>query len=174
MVGRQNASDNPPTRTRRPPYPVILIALFQFFKGGFLLYVFARFWHGYLGWAASGRPYESGFLEDLLNRPFMILLPVLSVVFVVIGFGLLSLREWARAFLIGAIICTWFGATRFGSDFILRFSLDALFFTDGVDSHHQHLAIIACVFLLDLFVFGSLVFYPDIAKTFGEKEDDLI
>src|ERR1700751_2652154 len=117
MVEGQSASNDPAMRARRPPYPVVLIAFFQFFKAGFLLYVFGRFWHGYLGWAASGRPYDSDFLQNFLDRPFMILLPVLSVVFSATGLGLLNLRAWARGLLIGAVIRTWFGVARFGSDF---------------------------------------------------------
>jgi hypothetical protein len=106
-------------------------------------------------------------LQDFLDKPFIILFPALSVVFVVIGWGLLALHDWARKFLIGAIICTWIGG-RFGN----HLSLDALFFSNGVDLRHQHYQVLICIFLLDLFVFGSLVFYPDIAKTFGEKEDE--
>ena len=148
--------------TRSVPYPIILIALFQFFKAGYLLYLSHHFWHGYSGWAASGRP-DGPFLQDLVDEPFIVLFPVLSVVFVVIGCGLLSLKDWARKFLIGAIICTWIRA---------RWSLDALFFSNGVDLRHQHVQVLVCIFLLDFFVFGSLVFYPDIAKTFGEKEGE--
>jgi hypothetical protein len=151
---------------RSVPYPVVLIALFQFFKAGFLLYLFLQFCHGYSAWAGSGRP-PSPFLQDFLDKPFIILFPALSVVFVVIGWGLLALQDWARKFLIGAIICTWIGG-RFGN----HLSLDALFFSNGVDLRHQHYQVLICIFLLDLFVFGSLVFYPDIAKTFGEKEDE--
>jgi hypothetical protein len=158
------ATGNAQRSKRSVPYPVILIALYQFFKAGFLLYLFLRFWIGYSGWAASGRP-DSPFLQGFLDEPFIVLFPVLSVVFVVIGWGLLNLRAWARGFLIGAIICTWLGG-RYGN----HLSLDALFFSNGVDLRHQHYQVLICVFLLDLLVFGSLVFYPDIAKTFGEKE----
>jgi hypothetical protein len=158
----QETTGNAQLRTRSVPYPIILIALFQFFKGGFLFYLFFQFWHGYSGWAASGRP-ASPFLQDFVDKPFIILFPVLSVVFVVIGWGLLALQDWARKLLIVAIICTWIRG---------RFSLDALFFSNSADLRHQHFQVLVCVFLLDLFVFGSLVFYPDIAKTFGEKEDE--
>jgi hypothetical protein len=151
---------------RSVPYPIILIAIFQFFKAGFLLYVFVHFWHGYSAWAASGRP-NTPFLQNFLDTPFIVLFPALSIVFVVIGWGLLNLKAWARGFLIGAIICTWIGG-RFGN----HLSLDALFFSNDVNLRHQHFQTLVCVFLLDLFVFGSLVFYPDIAKTFGEKEGE--
>ncbi|HEY1581262.1 MAG TPA: hypothetical protein VGF82_29690 [Terracidiphilus sp.] len=151
---------------RKPPYPVILIALFQFFKAGFLGLLFVRFWRGFSGWASSGRQATGPFLQSFLDQPFVILFPVLSVLFVVIGLGLLNRRAWARKFLIGAIICTWIGG-RFGS----HLSLDALFFSNGIDLRQEHLPTIFCAFILDLFVFCTLVFYPDIAKTFGEKED---
>ena len=151
-------------QTKSVPYPIIPIALFQFLKAGFLFYLFLQFWHGYSGWAASGRP-DTPFLQNFLDKPFIVLFPALSVVFVAIGWGLLNLKAWARGYLIGAIICTWIGG-RFGS----HLSLDALFFSNGVDLRHQHFQTLVCVFLLDLFVFSILVFYPDIAKTFGEKE----
>jgi hypothetical protein len=162
-VETETATKNAQRTRRKPPYLVVLIALFQFFKSGFLLYLFLRFWHDYLAWAAAGRPYDS-FLPDSF---FMILFPALSVVYVVIGWGLLKLRPWARGFLIGAIICTWIGG-RYGS----HLSLDILFFSNGMNLGHQRLSTIFCVFLLDLFVFCSLVFYPDIAKTFGQREDE--
>lgn len=95
----------------------------------------------------------------------MIVFPALSIAYVVIGWGLLRLRSWARGFLIGAIICTWVGG-RYGS----HLSLDTLLFSNGVNLGHQRLSTIFLVFLLDAFVFCTLVFYPDIAKTFGEKE----
>ena len=152
--------------TRSVPYPIILIAIFQFFKAGFLLYLFVKFWHGYSGYAASGGP-DSPFLQNFLETPFIVLFPALSVVFVVIACGLLGLKPWARGFLIGAIICTWIGG-RFGN----HLSLDALFFGNSVVLRHHHFQVLLCVFLLDFFVFGSLVFYPDIAKTFGEKEGE--
>jgi hypothetical protein len=160
------APDNSQPPTRRPPYPVILIALFQFFKSEFLLYLFLQFWHGYSTWAAAGRPYQSDFLQSFLGRPFIIVFPVASIAFIVIGWGLLRLKAWARGFLIGAILCTWIGG-KFGS----HLSLNALFFSKDVDLGHLGLPTILFVFLIDLFVFCSLVFYPDIAKTFGEKED---
>jgi hypothetical protein len=70
--------------TRSVPYPIILIAIFQFFKAGFLLYLFVKFWHGYSGYAASGGP-DSPFLQNFLETPFIVLFPALSVVFVVIA-----------------------------------------------------------------------------------------
>ena len=152
--------------TRPIPFPIILIALFQFFKAGFLLYLFVKFWHGYSGYAAPGGP-DSPFPQNFLETPFIVLFPALSVVFVVIGWGLLGLKAWARGFLIGAIICTWIGS-RSGN----HLSLDALFFSNSVILRHHHFQVLLCVFLLDFFVFGSLVFYPDIAKTFGEKEGE--
>jgi hypothetical protein len=158
----REATGNAQQPRRSVPFPVILIALFQFFKAGFLLYLFLPFWHDYSGWAASGRP-AGPFLQNLFDKSFIVLFPALSVVLVVIGWGLLSLKDWARKLLIVAIICTWIRG---------RFSLDALFFSNSVDLRHQHYQVLVCVFLLDLFVFGSLVFYPDIAKTFGEKEDE--
>jgi hypothetical protein len=162
-VEREITSGNTQRPLRKVPYPVVLIALFQFFKSGFLLYLFLQFWHAYSAWAAEGRPYDSAFLDSF----FMILFPALSVVYVVIGWGLLKLRPWARGFLIGAIICTWV-AGKYGS----HLSLDVLFFSNGMNLGHQRLATIFCVFLLDLFVFCTLVFYPDIAKTFAEKDND--
>lgn len=161
-AAERETTGNAQQPTRFVPYPIILIALFQFFKAGFLLYLFVPFWHDYLGWAASGRPADP-LLQDLFDKSFIVLFPALSVVLVVIGFGLLSLKDWARKLLIMAIICTWIRA---------RFSLDALFFSDSVDLRHQHYHVLVCVFLLDFFIFGSLVFYPDIAKTFGEKEGE--
>lgn len=158
----REATGNAQRSRRSVPYPVILIALFQFFKAGFLLYLFLPFWRGYSGWAASGRP-AGPLLQNLFDKSFIVLFPALSVVLVVIGWGLLSLKDWARKLLIVAIICTWIRG---------RFSLDVLFFSNSVDLRHQHYQVLVCVFLLDLFVFGSLVFYPDIAKTFGEKEDE--
>lgn len=161
--GAERETTGDAQRSRRSvPYPIILIALFQFFKAGFLLYLFLPFWHGYSGWAASGRPAGPSF-QNLLDKSFIVLFPALSVVLVVIGWGLLSLKDWARKLLIVAIICTWIRG---------RFSLDALFFSNSIDLRHQPYQVLVCCFLLDLFVFGSLVFYPDIAKTFGEKQGE--
>jgi hypothetical protein len=161
-IEREITSGNTQRPLRKAPYPVVLIALFQFFKSGFLLYLFLQFCHGYSARAVAGRPYDSAFLDSI----FMILFPALSVVYVVIGWGLLKLRPWARGFLIGAIICTWVGG-RYGS----HLSLDVLFFSNGMNLGQQRLSTIFCVFLLDLFVFCTLVFYPDIAKTFDQRED---
>jgi hypothetical protein len=156
----REATGNAQRPRKSVPYPIILIALFQFFKAGYLLYLFHHFWRGFSGWSASG---NSPFPRDFLDGPWIVLFPALSVVLVVIGCGLLSLQGWARKLLIVAIICTWIRG---------GFSLDALFFSNSVDLRHQHYQVLVCVFLLDLFVFGCLVFYPDIAKTFGEREGE--
>jgi hypothetical protein len=168
QAAAQDTTGNARRPTRSVPFPIVLIAVFQFVKAGFLLYLFLQFWRGYSGWDASGRP-DSPFLRGFLDTPFIILFPVLSVVFVVVGWGLLNLRAWARKFLIGTIICIWIGS-RYGN----HLSLDALFFSNSVNLRHERLEIWIGVFLLDFFVFCSLVFYPDIAKTFGEKEGEEI
>jgi hypothetical protein len=163
---KRETSDSGQRTTRTASYPIVVIALFQFLKAGFLFYMFLQFWHGFAGWVASGRPGESLFLRSFLDRPFVILFPVLSVAFVVIGWGLLTLRNWARGVLLATIVGTWVGG-RYGG----HLSLDALIFGDNVDLRHAHFGTLICLFFLDLFVFCCLAFYPDIAKTFGQRPE---
>jgi hypothetical protein len=161
-------SKSPHPVSRKPPWPIVFIALFQFFKAGYLLYLSTVFWKTYSLWAAAGRPGNSSFLQIFLNSPFLVLLPAFSIAFIVIGWGLLRLQDWARKILILAIVCTWIGS-RHGS----HPSLDAFLFQNSIDLSHVRFGTTFCVLLLDLLVFCCLVFYPDIAKTFGEPTNDM-
>lgn len=155
-----SVQDGPQPVSRKPPWPIVLIAVFQFVKAGYLLYLSVIFWNAYSAWVAAGRP-ETPFLKSFLDNPFIVLFPVLAIGFVVLGFGLFQLRRWARQWLLWNTVICWADG---------GFSFSGLFFGDTVVIRHWHMHTVICVFLLDLFVFCCLAFYPDITKTVSDSD----
>src|ERR1700691_5098724 len=94
------ALDDPvPPRTNRP-VPVILVALFQFFKAGFLSLIFWRAWQDHLSWVASGQSGNDPLAQRISEDPSILLLPLMAIVFIVFGLGLWTLQNWARRTLV--------------------------------------------------------------------------
>jgi hypothetical protein len=143
------------------PFPVTVIAQFQFAKAVFLLGV------------AGLLQLSPAVVHALPALPFLIyaaahgrdthgfLLPIVGVFVAIVGYGLWSLKSWARRSLItstGLMLVVW------GH----RFAVDQM---AGVTTLKTPLEqkTVAMVLFLDAVVFLYMVAYDDIPRAFGKK-----
>jgi hypothetical protein len=135
-----------PDRSKRPLL-VTLIAIYQFSIGCAGLIYFAQTWRQHGG---DGRAL-------LIDNPFSYALPVFSAVSFVIGGGVWRLQPWARHVLIGT---TGLAIVRG----LTRHAMGAWVF--------QTQRAIAPFIVIDLMIWFALMYYPDIAAVFGERNEE--
>jgi hypothetical protein len=146
---------------KKRPVVITLVAFFQFFKAGYFALLFWKIWDSHRFWAAQGKPTDDPLVNQLVKDPIFLLFPAISIALIIFGLGLWNLENWARKNLAFLILLCWCNG---------GLSLNGyLFGKDGLMSRWD-LPTLACVFLLDLFVFCCLVFYPDVGRIFGERE----
>ncbi len=143
------------------PVPVTLVALFQFFKAGFLSLIFWRAWQAHLSWMASGRSGGDPLAQKITADPSVLLLPLIVIVYVVFGLGLWKLQNWARKNLVLMILLCWLNG---------GLSFNGFLFGKSIWMNEWNRQTLAAVFVLDLLVFCCLVFYPAVKKAFAERD----
>jgi hypothetical protein len=136
------------------------VALFQFFKAGFLFLIFWRAWEAHQSWVALGNSAGDPFVKQLIENPFLLLFPVFAIGFIIIGGGLWNLRDWARETLIYAALLCWANG---------GISTNGLFFGKSAMMFEWSKGTLLSVFLIDFFVVGCLAYYPGVAKAFGGR-----
>jgi hypothetical protein len=85
----------------------------------------------------------------------------MTIVFIVFGWGLWTLQNWARENLIGMILLCWLCG---------GISFNGFLFGEGIVMDDWSRQTLVCALILDLTVFCCLVFYPDVRKAFGERD----
>lgn len=148
------------------PFPVTLIALFQFFRAALVICIVASIlafpdWHldsrlelKALTYLVAQKPLPSGLLS-------LVILPALGIYFLVVGTALWRLQKWARNLLL-----TTTGLTAFL--WMRRFVFDSILGdTTVIDPTARHL--VYAVVMLDILIFCCLAFYPDVAEAFDTQ-----
>ncbi|MGA7244072.1 MAG: hypothetical protein WBX19_12860 [Terracidiphilus sp.] len=143
---------------KRPPVPVFLVALFQFLKAGFLLFLLLKLW-GF--GAALNDPDKTLFGEVIMGGATAILIGG-AVYFSLSALGLLRLERSARRKLMWNILAGWL---------VFGMSFSGIFFGEGPFIGTWQTRTLICAFLLDSFLYCCLAFYPDVAKAFGDKDE---
>jgi hypothetical protein len=141
------------------PVPIVLIALYELAKAAYLLFVFYAVWRqrggGQAGVASFG--------------PLAFALPIFALIMIIAGLGLLALQRWARhMFLLGGLLALpWFPVLP---------SLTGSGFGPIVDYQllrpYLPRTVMMAIMVIDVLVYAALLFYPDVAESFGEKGGD--
>jgi hypothetical protein len=150
------------------PGIVALIALFQFSKAAFLILVVALVWQFpdmqwgsltfwgivYIASHGGGAP---GFMT-----------PLIAAYAAVIGWGLWSMKKWARNLL---MITSGFSVVRWARYLFLNSVISGTELSKHLDSlkpgfEQQSVYVLI---LLDVLVFCCLAFYPDVAEAFAKE-----
>jgi hypothetical protein len=140
----------------RPPFQVVLIAVFQFLKAGFLLFV-----AGYLLVAPESLPHSAEFSQVLTIAAHGkdltgILVPAFGFYLIYIGVALLLLRKRTRRNLAISSVIT------------ICVSLDRLgIFGDTSLTSQFDRETLYILILTDLAVYIYLAFHPEINRTFN-------
>jgi hypothetical protein len=122
-----------------------LIAVYHFLIGCAGLAYFARIWFTFGG----------NVRDILIDNPFSFAIPVFSVIAFVIGAGVWRLQPWARHLLIAAA---------------------GFAFVRGLTGHMMGAWVIqakrplSSFIIIDLLMWLTLMYYPDIAQAFGERD----
>jgi|SRR5579863_388494 len=144
------------------PLSVTLAALFQFFKGAFLLLIFWNIWKIYPAWATSNGSEGYNSAQRSIGYGFVFILFGIALAFIVLGWGLWSLRKWARDWVIWNTLIRWLGGG--------GMSLNGPLFKEGIFVDQWRLRTLICVFVLDMFIVCCLTLYPDVRGAFGERD----
>jgi hypothetical protein len=154
--------DFQPPPTRRPA-PLTLIALFQFTKGAFLVFVAALPWIGHAGGLADiPNLNDLIFLASHGKDPHGFLLVVLGLYAAAIGLGIWKLRRWARNSLVFTsllMIVLWLAHHDFGT------ALPTMPGISRVESQTVYLLL-----LFDFVIFMYLKFHHETARCFPPKQ----
>lgn len=147
------------------PIPVALIAFYQFAKAAYILYAFHAAWVAHKIALQAGQTTSDPFASNGLG----FLLPVFALIMVVAGVGLIGLQRWARHMLLagGALALPWLP--------VLPYPTQS-FFSHIVDYNSLRpflpQAVMLTIMVIDVLAYAVLVFYPDVAESFGEKGGD--
>jgi len=98
----------------------------------------------------------------LIENPFLLLFPIFAMGFIIFGWALWNLRNWARETLIYTTLLCWADG---------GISLNGLFFGKSVIMYEWNKQTLLSVFLIDFFVVCCLAFYPGVAKAFGGRNE---
>jgi len=155
---RESAAGSIPKITKGLPFPIVLVALFQFLKAGLLLFLAYTF----TGYGAAFTTNDMTVFGLVIFCGAMALLGGGALYFAAIGVKLLRLEKSARRTLMWNILAGWL---------LFGVSFNGLFFGEGpfIDSWKGRSLI--CVLVLDVFLYCCLVFYPGVAEAFGEQGD---
>ena len=162
------------TESQRP-FPVTLIAIFQFLRAlailliGLSMWVFPSFdldsymWIRAVAYLASRRP-----LPPAMIGPFV--LPLVAVAIAWIGFGLWRMQKWARNTSMvasGATVALWTRYLLFSS-MVGRSEIEVV--GGYVPISNSALSVVYCLVLIDLLIFCCLAFYPDVGTAFENRK----
>lgn len=153
----------PQNRTR--PLPVTLIALYEFVKAAYVLFVFRSVVSLHKASIAAGQADAEPFSLD----PFVLVLPIFVILLVVAGFGLWARQPWARhLFLVGGTLSL---------PWLPIYPLRVQMMWGPIFDYHllqpyMPRAVMSAMLVIDLLVYASLVLYPDVAQSFGEPSGD--
>jgi hypothetical protein len=154
-------------RLRRRPLAITLIALFQFARAGFILFVAVSTWlapDAHLSSRLEIRVLTYVAARHNLPSPALIpvVLPIIAALPFALGCGLWFLKKWARNTLMitsGTTALLWI--RYFAFDWALG---------DSILKTELQRQIVYSVISLDAMVFCCLAFLPDVSEAFGQKE----
>jgi hypothetical protein len=154
-----------PQQTPSRPLPITLIALYEFVKAAYVLFVFQTVWSLHKANLAAGQTDADPFSHN----PLVLALPIFVLLLVVAGFGLWTMQPWARhLFLVGgALSLPWLPI------FPLRVQMMwGPIFDYHLLEPYMPRAVMSTMIVIDLLVYAALVCYPDVAQSFGESSGD--
>ena len=147
---------------KTPPYPVVLVALCQFLKAGFLLFLLLKVCD--LGGVFNSNDQTA--IGQVMMYGIMAVLVGGALYFSNSGYRLLRLEKSARRQLMWNIVAGWL---LFGT------SMNGILFGQGPFISAWPNRILISVLVLDLFLYCCLAFYPNVAESFGDNnESDLL
>jgi hypothetical protein len=143
---------------RKPPVPVVLVALSQFAKAAFILFFVTVLWRNREGFSHKGQ--------------FPGALPILYIALAILiaiagsclrnGMGLLKLEKSSRRRVMWNIVEGWM---------IYGVSFSGMFFGENPFIASWPNRIVVGVLIVDLFRYSCLTFYPDVGRAFGESDE---
>jgi len=142
---------------RALPYPVILVALCQFLKAGFLVFFALKI----SDYGAAFRPGNQQDVNEVILCIFVVVMIGAALYFIASGYQLLQLDKSARRRLMWNMVAGWL---------IFGTSMNGILFGQGPFVADWPTRILICVLILDAFLYCCLAFYPGVAEAFGEKD----
>jgi hypothetical protein len=135
------------------PLPVALSGVYEFAKAAYLLYAF------YAVWSVD----KAAIQNDLV----VFALPVFALIMIVAGLGLLALQPWARHMLLGGgvLAVPWLPMLP------LRYKFGPIV-DYGAMQPYLPRTLMMTIMVIDVVVYATLVCYPDVAESFGERRGD--
>ena len=150
------------------PYPITLIALFQFFGAGLIMLVVLFTCFDPDAHSASRKDIQTFIF--IVTRHNLVpgilipyIMPLVAAYLIATGWGLWRLQKWARHILMGTsglTVLLWLRA------FLVR----EWAFGDQILPDPWARQTVYTVILLNALIFGCLTFYPDVARAFKEEE----
>jgi hypothetical protein len=101
------------------------------------------------------------------GNPLVLALPVFALIMILAGLGLLALQPWARHMLLagGALALPWLPVLP------MRFTWGPIV-SYGTLQPYLPRTVMMTIMVIDVVVYATLVCYPDVAESFGEKGGD--
>jgi hypothetical protein len=157
------------SKTVTRPLPVTLIALYEFAKAAYILYVFSAIWRLHQASVALGQVGTDPVQKD----PFFLLLPIFAIVMLIAGFGLWLLQGWARHMFLfgGALAIPWLPRWLPWLPMNWKMPLGPIVNYGDLDPYLPQ-AVMMTIFVADVFVYAVLIYYPDVAIAFGQSYGD--
>ena len=141
---------------KKPPFPIVLVALVQFIKAGFVLFLGLEI----CGFGATFKSPEMTRVGQILLTGLLAIMIGFAFYFARNGVLLLQLERLARRRLMWNILAGWL---LYGTSF------SGMFFGESPFIASWPNRIVICVLILDSFLYCCLAFYPDVAKAFGDE-----
>lgn len=155
----------PKNREPRRPLPVTVISIYEFVKAAYILFVFQAVLSLHRANLAAGLTDSDPFTRN----PLVIMLPIFALLLVVAGFGLWTLQPWGRhLFLVGgALSLPW----------LPIYPLRVQTMWGPIFDYHllqpwMPRNVMSAMMLIDIAVYATLIWYPDVAQSFGEPVGD--
>ena len=164
----ENYSEKATPMARMRPYPITLIALFQFLGAGLVLLVVMSTWLSPETHLASRKDIQT--LIFIVTRHNLVpeilipyIMPLVAAYLIATGWGLWQLQKWSRHILMGTsglTVLLWLRA------FLVR----EWAFGEQILQNPWARQTVYTIILLNALIFGCLTLYPDVAQAFKEEE----
>jgi hypothetical protein len=147
---------------KKPPIPIVLVAVVQFLKAGVLVFLALAF----CGFGAVFTSSDTTKVGLILLSMVLAALLAIAIYLIRSGVLLLQLEKTARRRLMWNIVAGWL---------IYGTSFSGILFGESPFIASWPNRIVICVLLLDSFLYCCLAFYPDVARAFGdENQTDIL
>jgi hypothetical protein len=153
------------TKGKARPWPVTLIAVFQFSKSAFLFVLVALVWRSAGMQWGSNTFWGMAYIASHGGGAASFLTPLLATYAGIVGIGLWRLQKWARNLL---MVTSGVSAIRWLRYFAINWTISGTELSrhvQSLNSEFQRQTVYVLVFL-DAFVFLCLAFFPGVADAF--------